>query len=94
MGQGSLTFQLDANYSSKVFFDIVNQDIASQKSYWVWNGSVSYRFNDNFEMSFWGKNLLEEDYKVYTFDFSDFFGFNQQMYGPPRWYGVTLRYKY
>jgi iron complex outermembrane receptor protein len=94
MGQSSLTFQLDANYSSKVFFDVVNQDISSQKSYWVWNGSVSYRFNDNFEMSAWGKNLLEEDYKVYTFDFSDFFGFNQQMYGPPRWYGVTLRYQY
>ena len=94
MGQGSLTLQLDTNYSSKVFFDIVNQDIASQKSYWVWNGSVSYQINDNFEVSVWGKNLFEEDYKVYTFDFSDFFGFNQQMFGPPRWYGVTLRYKY
>lgn len=94
IGQGSLTFQLDTNYSSKKFFDIVNQDIASQKSYWVWNGSVSYRFNDNFEMSVWGKNLFEEDYKVYTFDFSDFFGLNQQMFGPPRWYGVTLRYQY
>ncbi len=94
IGQGSMVFQLDTNYSSKKFFDIVNQDIASQKSYWVWNGSVSYRFNDNFELSVWGKNLFEEEYKVYTFDFSDFFGLNQQMFGPPRWYGVTLRYQY
>jgi iron complex outermembrane receptor protein len=94
IGQGSMVFQLDTNYSSKVFFDIVNQDIASQKSYWVWNGSVSYRFNDNFEVSVWGKNLFEEEYKVYTFDFSDFFGLNQQMFGPPRWFGVTLRYQY
>ncbi len=94
IGQSWLTFQLDTNYSSKRFFDIVNQDIASQKSYWVWNGSVSYRFNDNFEVSAWVKNLFEEDYKVYTFDFSDFFGLNQQMFGPPRWYGVTLRYQY
>ena len=94
MGQGSMVFQVDANYSGKVFFDIVNQDIASQKSYWVWNGSITYRFNDNFEVSVWGKNLFEEDYKVYTFDFSGFFGFNQQMFGPPRWYGVTLRYQY
>jgi len=94
ISQGSMTFQLDTNYSSKVFFDIVNQDIASQKSYWVWNGSVSYRFNDNFEVSVWGKNLFEEEYKVYTFDFSDFFGLNQQMFGPPRWFGVTLRYQY
>ncbi len=94
IGESSLIFQVDTNYSDKVFFDIANQDIASQDSYWVWNGSVSYRFNEQFELSVWGKNLFEKEYKVYTFDFSDSFGFNQQMFGPPRWYGVTLRYQY
>jgi len=94
IGESSLIFQVDTNYSDKVFFDIANQDIASQDSYWVWNGSVSYRFNEKFELSVWGKNLFEKEYKVYTFDFSGFFGFNQQMFGPPRWYGVTLRYQY
>ncbi len=94
MGTGALTFQVDTNYSSKVFFDIVNQPVASQKPYWVWNGAITYRFNDKFQISAWGKNLLEEEYKVYTFDFSSFFGFNQQMYGPPRWWGVTFRYQY
>jgi iron complex outermembrane receptor protein len=94
IGESALIFQLDTNYSDEVFFDIKNQDVARQSSYWVWNGSISYRFNDQFDLSVWGKNLFEEDYKVYTFDFTGFFGFNQQMYGPPRWYGVTLRYQY
>jgi iron complex outermembrane receptor protein len=94
IGDSDLIFQLDTNYSDRVYFDIANQDIASQDSYWVWNGSVTYRFNDHFDLSVWGRNLFEEDYKVYTFDFSSFFGLNQQMYGPPRWYGVTLRYQY
>jgi len=94
VGKGALIFQLDTNYSSKVFFDIVNQPVASQKSYWVWNGAITYQFNDKFQISAWGKNLFEEEYKVYTFDFSNFFGFNQQMFGAPRWWGVTLRYQY
>jgi len=94
IGNGALIFQLDTNYSSKVFFDIVNQPVASQKAYWVWNGAITYKFNDKFQISAWGKNLFEEEYKVYTFDFSDFFGFNQQMFGAPRWWGVTLRYQY
>ncbi len=94
IGNGALTFQLDTNYSSKTYFDIVNQEIASQKAYWVWNGAITYRFNDNFQVSAWGKNLFEKEYKVYTFDFSDFFGLNQQMYGPPRWWGITFRYQY
>jgi iron complex outermembrane receptor protein len=94
IGESALVLQLDTNYSDEVFFDIKNQDVARQSSYWVWNGSISYRFNDHFDLSVWGKNLFEEDYKVYTFDFTGFFGLNQQMYGPPRWYGVTLRYQY
>ncbi|MDT8319498.1 MAG: TonB-dependent receptor [Xanthomonadales bacterium] len=93
-GESALILQLDTHYSDEVFFDIANQDIARQSSYWVWNGSISYRFNEHFDVSVWGKNLFEKEYKVYTFDFSDFFGLNQQMYGPPRWYGVTLRYQY
>jgi outer membrane receptor protein involved in Fe transport len=36
-------------------------------------------------------NAFEEEYKVYTFDFSTLFGFNQQAYGPPRWWGVGAR---
>jgi hypothetical protein len=27
---------------------------------------------------------------VYTFDFSSIGGFNQQMFGPPRWWGVSV----
>ena len=94
MGARALVFQVDATYSDEVYFDIVNQPVARQSSYSVWNAQVSYQINHNFEVSGWVRNLTDEEYKVYTFDFSDFFGFNQQFYGPPRWYGVSLSYQY
>ena len=94
MGASALVFQVDATYSDEVYFDIVNQPVARQSSYSVWNAQVSYQINHNFEVSGWVRNLTDEEYKVYTFDFSDFFGFNQQFYGPPRWYGVSLSYQY
>lgn len=94
IGSSALVFQADAMYSDDVYFDIVNQPVAKQNAYSVWNAQVSYQINDNFEVSGWVRNLTDEEYKVYTFDFSDFFGFNQQFYGPPRWYGLSFRYQY
>ncbi len=94
IGDSALVFQTDAMYSDDVYFDIVNQPVSRQNAYSVWNAQISYQINDNFEVSGWVRNLTDQEYKVYTFDFSDFFGFNQQFYGPPRWFGASVRYRY
>jgi iron complex outermembrane receptor protein len=39
-------------------------------------------------------NVFDEEYLVYTFDFTSSFGLNQQAYGKPRWAGVTARYNF
>jgi len=39
-------------------------------------------------------NVFDEEYLVYTFDFTSSFGLNQQAYGKPRWAGVTARYSF
>jgi iron complex outermembrane receptor protein len=91
-GANDLRLQVDFTYRDSHYFDIVNQPVAEQDDYWVFNARAAYRFNDQFEVAAFGKNLFEEEYKVYTFDFTGFFGFNQQFYGPPRWWGVEFRY--
>lgn len=96
MSSGVLAAQLDFSHQGDHFFDIVNQDIASQDAYTVWNGRVSYLFgrDENFEVSLWGRNLTDEEYRVYTFDFTGPGGFNQQFFAPPRWLGGTFSYRF
>ncbi len=89
-----LKVQVDFTYRGSHYFDIVNQPVSKQEDYWIFNARAAYSFNDNFEVAVFGKNLFEKEYKVYTFDFSGIFGFNQQFYGPPRWWGVQFRYDY
>ena len=77
-----LKLQMDFTYRESHYFDIVNQPVSQQGDYWVFNARAAYPLNDNFEVAVFGKNVFEEEYKVYTFDFTGFFGFNQQFYGP------------
>ncbi len=92
---GMISAQADFNYQDDHFFDVVNQDIAQEDSYTVWNARLGYRSaSDNWEVAVWGKNITDEEYRVYTFDFTGPGGFNQQFFAPPSWYGVTLSYRY
>ncbi len=88
---GELSAQVDFNYQSEHFFDIKNQFVSREDGYWVWNARLAYQLpNENMELSVFAKNFTKSNYKVYTFDFTGDFGFNQQFYGPPRWFGVRF----
>lgn len=93
---GVLTPQIDASYQSAVYFDVANQPVSRQDAYAVWNASLSYRPEGlpNLEARAWIKNAFEKEYAVYTFDFTPLFGFNQKFFGPPRTFGISLRYSY
>jgi outer membrane receptor protein involved in Fe transport len=39
------------------------------------------------------RNLTDERYRVYSLDLS-IAGINQSVYAPPRWWGVTLAYRW
>ena len=48
----------------------------------------------NWEVYAFVNNVFDEEYKTYTFDFTIPFGFNQQAFGPPSWWGVGFRYSW
>ncbi len=90
----ALSVQVDFNHQAEHFFDITNSDVSAEDSYTVYNARIGYQVSDNFSVAAYVKNLTDEDYRVYTFDFSGPAGFNQQMFAPPRWYGVNLNYSF
>ena len=96
VGRGSLSVQADFNHQDDHYFDVVNQPIALEDAYTVWNARLGYEFGADrkWELAIWGKNLTSEEYRTYTFDFTGPGGFNQQFFAPPRWTGLTLSYRY
>lgn len=90
---GTLTFQTDFNYQDEVFFDALNNPLLSEDDYWLWNARVSWTsMDEKWEVAAFGRNLGDEEYMVYAFDLS-FFGFNEEMLGTPRAFGIEVTYR-
>ncbi len=92
VGENDLSFQVDFSHQGDHFFDITNSALSKEDAYTVYNARVGYQVGDNLNVSAWVKNLTDEEYRVYTFDFTGPAGFNQQFFAPPRWAGITLNY--
>jgi iron complex outermembrane recepter protein len=90
----ALSIQLDFNHQGEHYFDISNKDISKEDAYTVFNARVGYEVNENWTVSAFVKNLTDEEYRVYTFDFTGPAGFNQQFFAPPRWYGAQVRFSF
>ncbi len=90
-GWGALVPQYDFNYRSKTYLDPQMVDPISMKGYWLHNARIAYRTpDDRIELAFWVSNILEQTYKVDTFDLSREFNTILEVWGEPRTYGVTL----
>ena len=90
----ALSVQVDFNHQGEHFFDITNSDLSTEDSYTVFNARIGYDVSENLSLAAWVKNLGDEEYRVYTFDFTGPGGFNQQFFAPPRWAGVSLNYSF
>ncbi len=91
---GVVTLQTDFNYQDEVWFDALNNPLLSEGDYWLLNARVSWTsVDEKWEVAAFGRNLGDEEYMVYAFDLS-FFGFNEEMLGTPRAYGVEATYRY
>ena len=91
---GVVTLQTDFNYQDEVFFDALNNPLLRENSYWIWNARASWSSaNDHWEVAAFGRNLGNKEYMVYAFDLS-FFGFNEEMIGTPRSYGIDATYRF
>ena len=87
-----LSFQIDFNHQGDQYFDITNSAVSKEDAFTVFNARVGYQVNDSLYISAYLKNFTDEEYRVYTFDFTGPAGFNQQFYAPPSWFGVTFAY--
>ena len=89
-----LSAQVDFNHQDEQFFDITNSEVSKESAYTVFNARVGYDINENLSVSAFVKNLTNEEYRVYSFDFTGPAGFNQNFYAAPRWVGVTVNYTF
>ncbi|TAJ93402.1 MAG: TonB-dependent receptor [Gammaproteobacteria bacterium] len=90
----SLSFQIDFNHQGDHYFDITNSPTSEENAYTVFNARIGYRYNEHISAAVWAKNLGDEEYRVYTFDFTAPGGFNQQFFAPPQWFGGSLSYEF
>lgn len=92
---GQLSAQADFNHQGSHYFDITNIDFSKEDPYTVWNARLAYKTkNEKWEIAGWVKNLTNEEYRVYSFNFESISSYNQEFYAPPRWYGLTATYRY
>ena len=91
--QSNLTIQTSFNYQDEVWFDALNNPLLSEDSYWILNGRIAWTSSDRkWDVAAFGRNLGGQEYMVYAFDLS-FFGFNEEMIGTPRMFGVEASYR-
>ena len=66
------------------------QNTNEEGSYTLFDARAGYAFgeDDNLELYVFGKNLTDEEYRVYSFNFNDAAGFQQEFFGRPAEYGV------
>lgn len=90
----SIVANVDANYSSKVYFDNSNADRLSQDAVWIAGAQLSWRSPDQkIEAGAFARNLFDKTYAV-SISNIDSLGVDLLSYNRPRSLGVFLRYHY
>ncbi len=89
---GEFAVQFDGNWSDDQFLEGTNSLVSVQEAYAVLNARLSYS-TDNWSVAGWVKNFNDEDYLLYNLDLG-LAGFIEQVYAPPRQWGVTFQYNW
>lgn len=90
---GTFVARLDWHYRGDLFSETRNDPRELVPGRSVFNGRIGVTVGEQWEVFFWGKNILDEPY-LNEQRFVD--GFNQQWVnrGKPRSYGLTASYRY
>jgi iron complex outermembrane receptor protein len=90
----SIVANIDANYSSKVYFDNSNAERLSQGAVWIAGAQVSWRSPDQkIEVGAFARNLFDKTYVV-SISNIDSLGEDLLSMNRPRSLGAFLRYHY
>lgn len=79
------------NYAYQGDFNWDPDNITEQDAYGLLDGRFSYHVNDDVTVSAYGKNLLDEDYRVFVINF---FADEVASLGAPRTFGVELNVRF
>lgn len=89
---GTVDLNIDASYTSRIYFDIAQTTAVSQKGYWVSNARIAYN-GDRFSVGAGVKNLFNQKYFNYGLALR-FAGFDYLIRGTPRTYGVDATFRF
>ncbi len=91
LGEGKLALQTDWKYDSSQYFSTFNAPVDRQGGRVIGNARISYTSGDrNWDAAIFVTNLTDKHYKLYNLDLSLPFGFTQQTYARPRWFGASI----
>jgi len=91
MGDGTFALQTDWKYDSAQYFSTFNAPVDRQAGRVIGNARVTYVFGARkWELAAFVSNLTDKKYKLYNLDLSGPFGFTQQTYARPRWFGASV----
>ena len=90
---GTWSAEVNGKWNSRQWLENINAPVDLQPSYAVADLHFGYASDRNWELNAWVKNATNKYYRVYNLDVS-FFGYNESVYGNPRWWGATFTYKW
>jgi iron complex outermembrane receptor protein len=92
---GVMSAEADTKWNSYQYLELINAPVDLQPSYAVSNARLGFATADgHWDFSAFVKNLADARYRMYNLDLSGFIGVNQGVYGPPRLYGASFRYRW
>jgi iron complex outermembrane receptor protein len=90
---GDLLFNLNAHWQPESEYSTFNHPRTQYEERFLLNGSITFfDVADRFSLSLYGKNLLEEEYRVTGNSVAGLW--NMVMYGAPRQIGVELGFRF
>jgi iron complex outermembrane receptor protein len=93
VGAGKASLQTDWKYDSAQYFSTFNAPVDRQPGRVVGNVRATYAFGDSgWDVAVFANNVTDKAYRLYNLDLSGPFGFTQQSYARPRWFGGSVSY--
>lgn len=90
-GSGKLSLHPEMSYQTSQYFEVINVPRLQQDGYALLSGHIDWESeNGKWNVSIWGKNLADKQYKTSRVDLLAGFGFDYNHVGNPRTYGITV----
>ncbi len=90
----TVDYSFGFSYKSEVFFTPENSKVYRQGALQLWDANVSVKdSNSGFNATLFAENVFDKEYLALSLDFSTF-GFNQQILGKPRTFGIRVSYDF